>query len=281
MKDQTNHIEKMKMESNNTNRTLKDIAGSGYEYLRGSVINYKYEEFGGFHISIYNNRLKFLGTNGGYFCDIAREVIPQFSEIADGIIFMSWSTGGNGGDNVVQNYNTKTVNGHLNPDTSEENYVMQNVHGVISNKDNEASKFPHALLTVDEDLGKIILKNINDQKLPELYEPELNNKLRFSEDKIARNELSNQRISYESLYGTFNIEIDGNNIDVSINDEASKKYQIYCSKIDNGIYFISWESNFGGNHIVVNKNTMKVFQHIHPSGKREEAIYDITFFNLK
>ena len=54
-----------------------------------------------------------------------------------------------------------------------------------------------------------------------------------------------------------------------------------ATKIADGIYFISWEKGADSDHIVVNRNSMTVFDHVSPTGERKEAIYNITYFGAK
>ena len=78
-------------------------SGSGYKDLEGDIINYEYEGFGSFRLHIFDNTIKWRGV-GGNFNDIVNRVVPQISRVAENIYFMSWATGGQGGDNVMVNF---------------------------------------------------------------------------------------------------------------------------------------------------------------------------------
>lgn len=46
------------------------------------------------------------------------------------------------------------------------------------------------------------------------------------------------------------------------------------------IYTYEDFGDFGGNHIVINQQTMNVFDHISPIGVRAESIYGLSCFDL-
>ena len=150
-------------------------SGSGYPDLEGSVINYSYTDWSGFQFAIYDNKVKWHGFEG-YFKDIAREVVPQFSRVGDNIYFTSWQTSGNGGDNVVHNFNTMEVNAHLHPDESNPE-TLEMIQGVIHCRDTPECIYPSVPLTPNEQVGPIIGKNMQEQGLPPLFDAEINNTL--------------------------------------------------------------------------------------------------------
>ncbi|MGI2172375.1 hypothetical protein ACROAE_19690 [Shewanella sp. MF05960] len=257
------------------NTSEKSISGSGYESLRGAVINYGYDGFDDFNLTIYNNKIKWLGQKG-YFQGVASEVVPQISKVADNIYFFSWSTG-NGGDNVVHNYNAMRVNAHLSESRVKE--ALWQIHGDVYNINSPASVFPHSQLTPVEDIGKILKKNIAEKNLPPFaFSTEISH---FPEDIAGRNELTGLAIKYDTPDGVIKIEVDGERTYVSKNNQDRKDVFTAATKIADGIYFISWEKGGDSDHIVVNRNSMTVFDHVSPTGERKEAIYDITYFGAK
>lgn len=253
----------------------KSISGSGYESLRGAVINYGYDGFDDFNLAIYNNKIKWLGQKG-YFQGVATEVVPQISKVADNIYFFSWSTGSSG-DNVVHNYNTMRVNAHLSE--SQVKDALWQIHGDVYNINSPESVFPHSQLTPIKDIGKILKKNIAEKNLPPFaFTAKISN---FPEDIAGRKELTGLSIKYDTPDGVIEIEVDGDRTYVSKNNQDIKDVFTAATKIADGIYFISWEKGADSDHIVVNRNSMTVFDHVSPTGERKEAIYDITYFGAK
>jgi hypothetical protein len=86
-------------------------------------------------------------------------------------------------------------------------------------------------------------------------------------------------IDDDTPYGPTHIEVDGDTTRVRQGQDGTADFRTFATKIDEGIYFISWLGDLGGNHIVVNRQSMKVFRHISPSGERAETIYGLTFFD--
>ncbi len=164
------------------------MSGSGYEDLEGTLINYAYGGFSGFQFAVLDNKIRWRGVDR-YFLGIVREVTPQISKVADNVYFSSWSTGGNGGDDVVHNFNTMEVNAHLNPDESSPE-TLEMIHGVIHCWNTPDCVFPEGELTSDDDLFPLIDKNMEEQNLPLLFDPDKNNKPRSSADHAARAELA-------------------------------------------------------------------------------------------
>lgn len=257
------------------NTPVKSISGSGYEALRGAVINYGYDGFDDFNLTIYNNKIKWLGQKG-YFQGVASEVVPQISKVADNIYFFSWSTG-SAADNVVHNYNAMRVNAHLSESRVKD--ALWQIHGDVYNINSPESVFPHSQLTPVEDVGKIIKKNIAQKNLPPFaFTAKISN---FPEDIAGRNELTGLAITYDTPDAVIRIEVDGERTYVSKNNQDRKDVFTAATKIADGIYFISWEKGADSDHIVVNRNSMAVFDHVSPTGERKEAIYNITYFGTK
>lgn len=252
-------------------------SGSGYPDLEGSVINYSYNDWSGFQFAIYDNKVKWHGFEG-YFLGVTREVVPQISRVGNDIYFSSWQTSGNGGDNVVHNFNTMEVNAHLHPDQSAPE-TMEMITGVVHCRDTPDCIFPSEAITPDEQVFPIIRKNMTEQELPPLGNVELNNTLRHEADRMAREDLAGMAIVLDTPDGTTRIEVDGAQTHIRENDGAAQSHLTYATKISDEIYFISWLGAPGGNHVVINREWMKAFDHISPTGERAEMVYDVSCFD--
>lgn len=256
--------------------TLTNL-GSGYADLDGSIINYEYEDFAGFEVSVGEGKIKWHGVSG-YFRDAIREVSPQISRVADNVYFLSWQTFGSGGDNVVLNFNSMEVYAHLNPN-SDNPPTLEMIHGVIHCRDSEDCVFPDREVSTREEIQAIIRSNVEEQNLPPRGDPERNRVPRSEADRIARSELAGLAMRYETPEGPIRIEVFGNETRVrEASDPSPRRFQTFATRIADDLYFISWLGPLGGNHIVVNRRSMQVFDHISPTGERAEMIYDLTCF---
>lgn len=251
-------------------------SGSGYPDLEGTIINYEYEGFSAFRFAIANNQVRWTGISG-YFEGATAEVIPQISKVADGIYFSSWQTVADGGDNVVHNFNTMRVNAHLNPGNADE--AMENIYGTIQCWSESECNPPNEEVTDPMVRGGLILTNMQEKQLPPLFDRELNIVPKSDADRIARAELAGMAIEYETSYGSTRIEVDGAQTRVSENQGNAEVFDTYATKLTDDIYFISWKGANGGNHVIINRDTAKVFDHISPSGERAEQIYDLACFD--
>lgn len=244
--------------------------GSGYEDLKGSVINYGYDNFDDFDLTIYNNKIKWIGQVGLYK-GIAQEVVPQISKVAEGVYFMSWPTSESEGDNVIHNYHIMKANAHL--------YLQNDVymiHGDVYSINESTTRFPHGALTPANEVIPMVMQNAARMGLA--MDANALSFDRFPETTIAIEELEDKALEYESAEGLIHIEVNDEITNVSVDNRPAGSYQPFVSKIDENIYLISWNGEHGGNHIAVNINTMKVYDHINESGERREAIYDVTYF---
>lgn len=242
-------------------------SGSGYDDLRGAVLNWGYPDFGDFRIVIYNHKVKWLGV-GGYFDGIARELVPQISKVSDDVYFLSWSTG-SGGDNIVIDSSSGTVNAHL----FDESGGLMVLHGTFAGMNSPKIVFPHAELTPAPEVGAKIEQNIKQKNLPPFMFDEAVSEA--SNDVAARNELAGQSLSYQTPEGTVKVQVDGDVTHVWEDDRAVGDFMTAVTKIAEGIYQISWINDKTSNFLVVNRNSGQVFDHIRPSGKRAEAIYQL------
>lgn len=251
-----------------------NTSGSGYRDLEGKFIEYEYVDFGSFGLAIYENQIKWRGY-GGYFDGIVSQVSPQISKVSDNIYFLSWVFGDSGGDNVVVNFEDKKVFAHLRSgNASEDNPSdFEMIHGTVSCGPSIHCKFPEGepvsmlrmVMNLTANTKKFDLPTIFETKRP-LVQAHLD----------ARNELSLFAIQYETDEGLVTIQVDGDKTRVSINGGVEKEYQTNVSKIGDGVYFISWLGNTSfGEHIVFNKNTMQVFDHMTHKMVRTEEVYSV------
>ncbi|CAL2086063.1 conserved hypothetical protein [Tenacibaculum sp. 190524A05c] len=270
-----------KSESKSLNRTeiintVSEVntSGSGYRELEGKFIEYEYVDFGSFRLAIYDNRIKWRGY-GGYFDGITSEVEPQISKISEHIYFLSWVFGDSGGDNVVVNFKTKKVYAHLRSGNASENSPsdFEMIHGTVKCGPSIHCEFPEG---EPISMLRMILKlNSNTKKyeLPTIFETK---KPLIEEHLTARKELSGKTFIYDSEEGLTSIKLDENITWVSLENKDAKQYQTNITKISDGIYFLSWLGNSQfGEHIVLNTNTMKVFDHLTNVKLHEERIYKL------
>ncbi|ANQ51775.2 hypothetical protein MY04_4439 [Flammeovirga sp. MY04] len=252
----------------------KNVSGSGYRDLEGKFIEYEYVDFGKFGLAIYDNKIKWRGY-GGYFDGIVSMVEPQITKVSDYIYFLSWVFGDNGGDNVVVNFKSKKVFAHLRSgnanDESPSDFEM--IHGTVLCGPSTSCKYPEG--DPISMLHMVTKLNLNTMKfdLPTIFETK---KPLIQANKDARNDLLNYTIQYQNDIGTVHIQVLDEITKVSINGGEPKEYQTNVTKIDEDIYFISWLGNKQfGKHIVLNKKTNKVFDHMASKMNHVEQIYDL------
>ena len=255
------------------------FSGLGYDALADSVVNYTYNNFGGFYLTIEDHTIRWEGFHG-YFYGLVSVNAPQISQIAPNVFLISWQTQGTGSDNVVHNYNTMRVTAHLQPDQGRGD-AIQMIHGVVHCRNTPNCNVPSHEPTPRAQMGPGIGANAREFGLAPLFDPAVNNTARAQADIAARQELAGHLIVYDTPEGEYRIEVDGNQTHVSINGAPSKTYQTYASKLGDRLFFVSWMGGIGGSHVVINRATNKVYDHILPSGERRESIFDLTCFDLK
>ena len=176
------------------------------------------------------------------------------------------------GDNVVHNFDD--MNGALES-------TLDSLDTIQHCKDTPDCIRPKdRILPVETPRETLLLENSARHNLPpprqrSLYITELSDA-----DAAARAELAGIAVGYETPYGYTKIEVDGVETRVSEGEEGPVVYPTTATKIADGIYFVSWVGPLGGNHIVINRHSSKVFDHILPSGERIESIYDLACFDL-
>ncbi len=265
--------------SAHANDTPAEIfSGSGYAAADGTVVNYTYNNFGGFYLTVSNHRLRWEGFHG-YFHGLVSTNAPQISEVAPDVFLYSWRTRGSGSDNVVHNYNTMRVTAHLQPDQGR-GEAVQMIHGVIHCRNTPACIAPSTTLTPPAEFGPRMGRTIKEFGLPPMFDPAVNNTPRALADIQARELLRGQAFVYDTPEGQYRIEVADDTTTVSL-DGQSTDYQTYASRITDGVYFISWMGGVGGSHVVINTATAKVYDHILPGGERRESVFELACFGRR
>ena len=254
-----------------------DIPGAGYAGMDGDVINYEYYDFGGFQLLMSDHRLKWRGA-GGLFDGVVALVSPQVSEVADNIYFMSWPTQGEGGDNVVVNFDAMTVNAHLGGGDR-----FRLIHGVVHCRNTSDCIAPAGDVMSPDEVMQTLMANAQRTGLAGPPGPPgapLEAGPLSPADLAAREALRGKVLRYEADSGTTSIEVADDATLVSVDGADESSHVTHATQIADGIFFISWGGAHGGNHIVFNAATMKVYDQIMPDGTRIEAIYDASCFDL-
>ncbi len=231
--------------------------GNGYDDLRGGVINYSYEGFDDFALVIYNKKVKWLGLSA-YYKGISQEFTPMISKINDDIYYMSWITP-LGRDDVVLNF----AHSHVHA-TSKAGNSTVNVHGKITQFNTEKAVFPHATLTANEDIMKMIEQNIKELGLhpldPNMPSPE------YEVDKQAKEELMDKLILIKGGNVTYKLNV--GHFHIHENDE---KFSLFsATKMGDSVYFITWIKGDNKKSIVIDLNTNQAYVH-----DKEEYIYPL------
>lgn len=101
--------------------------------------------------------------------------------------------------------------------------------------------------------------------------------------------MSEHRLKWRGAGGLFDGVVAEVNPQVSrVADDATivgvgaceTSHATHATQIAEDVFFISWGGAHGGNHIVFNAATMKVYDQIMPDGTRREAIYDANCFDM-
>lgn len=255
-----------------------DPPGSGYAGMDGDVINYEYYDFGGFQLLMSDHRLKWRGA-GGLFDGVVAQVSPQVSEVAENIYFMSWPTQGEGGDNVVVNFDAMTVNAHLG---GGDRYRL--IHGVVHCRNSSNCIAPEGdVMNPDEVMQTL---RANAQRTGQADPPggppggPAEAGPLSPADLAAREALRGKVLRYGTDSGITSVEVADDATIVSEDGADETSHATHATQIADGVFFISWGGAHGGNHIVFNAATMKVYDQIMPDGTREEAIYDASCFDM-
>ena len=99
-------------------------------------------------------------------------------------------------------------------------------------------------------------------------------------DLAAREALRGKVLRYETDHGITSVEVADDATIVSEDGADEISHATHATQIADDVFFISWGGAHGGNHIVFNAATMKVYDQIMPDGTRREAIYDASCFDM-
>ena len=248
--------------------------GSGYAAMDGNVINYEYFDFGGFQLLMSGHRLKWRGA-GGLFDGVVALVSPQVSQVADNIFFMSWPTQGDGGDNVVVNFDAMTVNAHLGGGDR-----FRLIHGVVHCRNSSDCIAPEGDVMSPDEVMQTLMANAQrtGQPFPPGVPPEAGP---LSPAALAaRDALRGKLLRYETEQGITRVAVADDLTMVSADGAGETSHATHATQIAEDVFLISWGGPHGGNHIVFNAATMMVFDQIMPDGTRREAIYEASCFNV-
>lgn len=259
--------------------------GSGFADLNGNVIHYEYFEFGGFQLYMSESGLKWRGV-GGEFDGVVAMVTPQVSKVNDDIYFMSWPTPGEGGDNVVMNFDAMTVNAHLG---GGERFRL--ITGVVHCRNSSDCVAPEGdVMSMAETMQRLMANAQRSGRMPPGGmggmggmggPPQLPPAGPLSDaDKAAREALRGKVLQYPTDSGMTRVAVADDTTMVSVSGGAATSHSTHATQIADGVLFVSWGGPHGGNHIVFNAETMKVYDQILADGTRKEAIYDVTCFGV-
>lgn len=249
-------------------------AGSGFADVEGKLINYDYKEFSGFYLQWKDAHTIWRGHDGGYWEGVIALRAAQVSKVADGIYFTSWPGPFGGGDNVVHDLNNMKVYAHL----AGTKYNVKLINGDIQCFDQPDCVAPGDNYTDPQVMLGIIADNIKQYDLPDRARLEDLSRPLIPQHQAARDDLRGKAIVFRTQGGETRIEVDGNETRVSENGNPAKPEQTYATRIDEHVYFLTWAGPDGGNHMLFNTETMKVFDHRLPDLTRGEQIYTITCF---
>ena len=257
-------------------RTAADI-GSGWEDLDGSIVNYEYPDFSGFYLHFRNGALQWKGF-AGLFKGVVAEVDLVASKVNDRVYFMSWPTPNGGGDNVIMNFDTMKVHAHLGPGDG-----FQLFSGTIYCRDTPDCNAPEG-----EPMGMINTMRLlagNARELGYSSPMDANEAImekrdgRFQEpDMQGMAELTGKPFAYQTPEGLVRVSIAGEETSVSVAGAEPVISPTYATAISNSIYYVSWHGEHGGNHVVLDSGTMKVYDQIMPDGTRKEGVFDAICF---
>ena len=162
--------------------------------------------------------LKWRGV-GGEFDGVISLVTPQVSKVADDIYFMSWPTMGEGGDNVVVNFDAMTVNAHLGGGNR-----FRLITGVIHCRDSRDCTPPEGDAMQPNQIMQTLMTNrqrsgrAGPPGAPPPAAP------LSQADQAAREALRDMVLTYESDHGTISIEVADDATLVSIDGGAPESH---------------------------------------------------------
>lgn len=251
---------------------ILDGNGSGYADLEGDIINYTYNQFGGFQLRFADKKLNWQGMSG-YFRGVSQQVDPIVSKVADDVYFMSWPTPGEGSDNVVMNFKSMQVFAHLTQPNGQD---MSIIEGVIDCRNGSTCAAPSDDLTPPPGILSLINTNMAEQNLPPMNEAFTQSMSPTGADKSAIEELVDLQIDYETSDEKLSLRIGAKESVLKRENGELERVESYSTKVAEGIYFVSWLSASGDNHIVFNKDTNSAIDLVSADGERTEVVSGIS-----
>jgi len=257
--------------------------GSGFADLNGDVINYEYYGFGGFQLYMSERGLKWRG-DGGEFDSVVAMVTPQVSKVADNVYFMSWPTPGEGGDNVVMNFDEMTVNAHLGGGDR-----FRLITGVVHCRNSSDCIAPEGDVMSPAETMQMLMANAQRSGRPRPPggmggpggPPQMPPAGPLSPaDEAARDALRGKVLRFETQSGITSVVVADDTTIVSVAGAAETSHATHATQVAENVLFVSWGGPHGGNHIAFNAQTMKVYDQILADGTRTEAIYEVTCFDM-
>lgn len=249
-------------------------SGSGWDEVDGSIVNYEYDGFGGFYLHFRDNKIKWKGFSGG-FTGVVNLIVPQVSKVAEDIYFLSWKTQGNSGDNVVVNFQDMSVFAHLGGASS-----FNLISGVVHCRNTPDCIAPEGEVMEGPQIMQTLMKNAQDAGFSNPMEAMAGGGMGPA-DEQGMAELTGKTFAYETPEGQVKVSVNGEETTTSIGDAEPVTSPTYATYIAEGIYYVSWDGEPSGNHVVFNSHNMRVYDQILADGTRAEAIYTATCFSAE
>ena len=241
------------------------LSGPGYPDLEGKVFHYTYLDFAGFRVLIERNRLKFQGVSGE-FEGITQLQTPQISAVGEDVYFMSWAVLGDMGDNVVVNLAEMKVFAHLGAGRD-----YRQIEGEIHcfGTPDECAPPEGRLQSVLESVIRVTLGNAGAESGDGDSNPE---------PSAAARELEGQQLTYRFPDGApITLHVVDQTALVDEGRGPEPRGGVFTKPAES-LYFISWDGEHGGEHILADVRTMEVHDHIHPDGQRRARVGRIESF---
>ena len=100
-------------------------------------------------------------------------------------------------------------------------------------------------------------------------------------DRAGMTELTGQTLKFDAPEGTVALQLDDARTSVFVNGSPASSSPTYATRVADGIYFVTWDGQPAGNHVVFNSHTMRVYDQILEDGSRAEVIYTATCFGTE
>lgn len=261
--------------TNQTSVSSSSSNGSGYADLDGDIINYVYNDFGGFQLRFSENKLNWHGM-GGYFEGVAQQVVPTASKISEDVYFMSWPTPGQGSDNVVMNLKTMQVFAHLTDPSGKEISVID---GAIICRNGSECAAPPTELTPPPEIVQKITSNMTELDLPPMNDLALDSRPLNSADLEALEDLMGLQIDYLADASPVSLRVGNRESLIKTQNGDLTRVQSFSTKVGEDLYFISWFDAQGDNHILFDRAQSTATDLVSESGQRQETVTEISCFD--